>query len=123
MAGGAAARAWHRVPAGVSALERAAARAAFDDQRRRARACGGRAQRAARAIHQAWTAAEGRDGAAHRAVPWRLVVSMKLSVIRKDASFALGLLRRRPFQVLVQVTNRCNMKCSFCDFWPNVAPK
>ncbi|HXK17358.1 MAG TPA: radical SAM protein [Polyangiaceae bacterium] len=48
---------------------------------------------------------------------------MKLSVLQKDASFALGLVRRRPFQVLVQVTNRCNMKCSFCDFWPNVAPK
>jgi MoaA/NifB/PqqE/SkfB family radical SAM enzyme len=25
--------------------------------------------------------------------------------------------------VLIQVTNRCNMKCSFCDFWPNPAPK
>lgn len=48
---------------------------------------------------------------------------MKLSVIQKDASFAWGLARRKPFQVLVQVTNRCNMKCSFCDFWPNVAAK
>ena len=48
---------------------------------------------------------------------------MKLAVMRKDLSFALGLLRRRPFQVLVQVTNRCNMRCSFCDFWPNAAPK
>jgi MoaA/NifB/PqqE/SkfB family radical SAM enzyme len=48
---------------------------------------------------------------------------MKLSVLQKDAAFAWGLTRRRPFQVLVQVTNRCNMKCSFCDFWPNVAPK
>jgi MoaA/NifB/PqqE/SkfB family radical SAM enzyme len=42
---------------------------------------------------------------------------------RRDFSFAAGVLRRRPFQVLVQVTNRCNMQCSFCDFWPNgVAP-
>jgi MoaA/NifB/PqqE/SkfB family radical SAM enzyme len=24
---------------------------------------------------------------------------------------------------LVQVTNRCNMKCSFCDFWPNGVPR
>ncbi len=46
-----------------------------------------------------------------------------LQVMQKDASFALGLVRKKPFQVLVQVTNRCNMKCSFCDFWPNVAPK
>jgi len=42
---------------------------------------------------------------------------------RRDLRFALGVLRRRPFQALLQVTNRCNMQCSFCDFWPNgVAP-
>jgi MoaA/NifB/PqqE/SkfB family radical SAM enzyme len=39
-----------------------------------------------------------------------------------DLRFALGVLRRRPFQCLVQVTNRCNMQCSFCDFWPNGVP-
>jgi MoaA/NifB/PqqE/SkfB family radical SAM enzyme len=48
---------------------------------------------------------------------------MTLSVLKKDLSFALGLLQKKPFQVLVQVTNRCNMRCSFCDFWPNPAPK
>lgn len=43
---------------------------------------------------------------------------------RRDARFVGGLLRRKPFQVLVQVTNRCNMRCSFCDFWPHgVSPK
>ena len=48
----------------------------------------------------------------------------QLKQAKKDAEFALGILRKRPFQVLVQVTNRCNMKCSFCDFWPNgVAPE
>jgi MoaA/NifB/PqqE/SkfB family radical SAM enzyme len=42
---------------------------------------------------------------------------------QRDLRFALGVLRRKPFQVLLQVTNRCNMQCSFCDFWPNgVAP-
>ena len=42
---------------------------------------------------------------------------------RRDLRFALGVLARRPFQVMLQVTNRCNMQCSFCDFWPNgVAP-
>ena len=42
----------------------------------------------------------------------------------RDAKFAATLLRKRPFQVLLQVTNRCNMRCSFCDFWPNgVAPR
>jgi MoaA/NifB/PqqE/SkfB family radical SAM enzyme len=43
---------------------------------------------------------------------------------QRDVRFALGVLRRQPFQVLLQVTNRCNMQCSFCDFWPNgVAPR
>jgi MoaA/NifB/PqqE/SkfB family radical SAM enzyme len=40
---------------------------------------------------------------------------------QRDLRFAAGILRRKPFQVLLQVTNRCNMKCSFCDFWPNGA--
>jgi MoaA/NifB/PqqE/SkfB family radical SAM enzyme len=49
---------------------------------------------------------------------------VKLADLRKDAAFALGLARKQPFQVLLQVTNRCNMTCDFCDFWPNgVAPK
>jgi AdoMet-dependent heme synthase len=48
---------------------------------------------------------------------------MSLREQRRDLRFALGVVRRRPFQVLLQVTNRCNMKCDFCDFWPNgVAP-
>lgn len=42
--------------------------------------------------------------------------------MRRELQFALGMLRRRPFQCLVQVTNRCNMQCSFCDFWPNGVP-
>ncbi len=42
----------------------------------------------------------------------------------RDLRFAAGVLRRQPFQLLLQVTNRCNMKCNFCDFWPNgVAPR
>lgn len=40
----------------------------------------------------------------------------------RELSFALGLARGKPFQVLVQLTNRCNLRCSFCDFWPNGAP-
>ena len=48
---------------------------------------------------------------------------MTWSEQRRDLRFAFGVLSRRPFQVMVQVTNRCNMQCSFCDFWPNgVAP-
>jgi MoaA/NifB/PqqE/SkfB family radical SAM enzyme len=46
-----------------------------------------------------------------------------ISAVTKDARFVWGVLRRRPFNCLVQVTNRCNMKCSFCDFWPNPASK
>lgn len=48
---------------------------------------------------------------------------MSLHTRLKEARFATGLLLRRPFSCLVQVTNRCNMECSFCDFWPNPAPK
>ena len=50
-------------------------------------------------------------------------LSMSWAEQQRDLRFAIGVLRRRPFQVLLQVTNRCNMQCSFCDFWPNgVAP-
>ncbi len=48
---------------------------------------------------------------------------MSLHTRLKEARFAAGLLLRRPFSCLVQVTNRCNMECSFCDFWPNPAPR
>ena len=40
----------------------------------------------------------------------------------RDARFARGRAQRRPFQVLLQITNRCNMTCDFCDFWPNGVP-
>lgn len=43
-------------------------------------------------------------------------------MIGRELSFARSIRRGRPFNVLVQVTNRCNMKCSFCEFWPNGAP-
>lgn len=46
-----------------------------------------------------------------------------LDVVRRDLRFTRGIVSKRPFDVLIQVTNRCNMKCSFCDFWPNPAPK
>jgi MoaA/NifB/PqqE/SkfB family radical SAM enzyme len=42
---------------------------------------------------------------------------------KKDLSFTAGIVGKKPFQVLVQLTNKCNMRCSFCDFWPNVAPR
>ncbi|MDP3275527.1 MAG: radical SAM protein [Deltaproteobacteria bacterium] len=42
---------------------------------------------------------------------------------KKDLQFTAGIVGKRPFQVLLQLTNKCNMRCSFCDFWPNVAPR
>lgn len=39
------------------------------------------------------------------------------------AAWVAGVALRRPFNALAQVTNRCNMRCPFCDFWPNGAPK
>jgi MoaA/NifB/PqqE/SkfB family radical SAM enzyme len=47
---------------------------------------------------------------------------MGVRELMRDLRFAAGIATERPFQVLVQVTNRCNMKCSFCDFWPNGVP-
>ncbi len=45
-----------------------------------------------------------------------------LARLGKDAAFAEAVLRRQPFSALVQVTNRCNLRCSFCDFWRHPAP-
>jgi MoaA/NifB/PqqE/SkfB family radical SAM enzyme len=47
---------------------------------------------------------------------------MTWSEHQRDLRFAVGVLRRKPFQLLLQITNRCNMQCSFCDFWPNGVP-
>jgi len=44
---------------------------------------------------------------------------MGLDKMRKDFRFAKGIFLRKPFSVLIQLTNRCNMRCSFCDFWAN----
>ena len=42
-----------------------------------------------------------------------------MSAVATSLRFAAGVALQRPFQCLVQITNRCNMTCSFCDFWPN----
>jgi MoaA/NifB/PqqE/SkfB family radical SAM enzyme len=42
--------------------------------------------------------------------------------VNRELGFAWTVAARRPFNLLLQVTNRCNMTCSFCDFWPNGAP-
>ncbi len=41
----------------------------------------------------------------------------------RDLRFTAGIVRRRPFQVLLQLTNRCNMTCDMCDFWPHTASR
>jgi MoaA/NifB/PqqE/SkfB family radical SAM enzyme len=46
---------------------------------------------------------------------------MGLATMIRDLRFAWGIFQERPFQVFLQVTNRCNMRCAFCDFWPNGA--
>ncbi len=50
-------------------------------------------------------------------------VSNSLRAWKKDLAFTAGIVGKKPFQVLIQLTNKCNMRCSFCDFWPNVAPR
>ncbi|MDH5491940.1 MAG: radical SAM protein [Myxococcales bacterium] len=44
------------------------------------------------------------------------------STIARDLRFLLGIVRGRPFSLLVQITNRCNMRCGFCGFWRDPAP-
>ncbi len=44
---------------------------------------------------------------------------MSIQEIRRDLALAAGILRKQPFSVLIQVSNRCNMRCSFCQFWSN----
>ena len=41
---------------------------------------------------------------------------MSWKEMAREAGFARSLLAKRPFDVYLQVTNRCNMKCSFCEF-------
>ena len=45
----------------------------------------------------------------------------KLQQLRKDVALAVTIARKRPFNVFIQVTNRCNMRCDFCTFWSNGA--
>src|SRR5258708_4335486 len=45
--------------------------------------------------------------------------AMLLRELNRDLGFAATVVLRRPFQCFLQLTNRCNMRCGFCDFWPN----
>lgn len=40
-----------------------------------------------------------------------------LSQARRQLRFVAGVALRRPFDLCVQLTNRCNMQCDFCGFW------
>ncbi len=44
---------------------------------------------------------------------------MKRKKAFRELHFAKTIARKQPFSLLLQVTNRCNMTCSFCDFWSN----
>ena len=44
---------------------------------------------------------------------------MSVKELRRDVGLIANIWRRRPFNVLIQVSNRCNMRCSFCQFWSN----
>lgn len=49
---------------------------------------------------------------------------MSVAELKREMGLAGAMLLQRPYSCLLQVTNRCNMKCSFCDFWPHgVAPE
>jgi MoaA/NifB/PqqE/SkfB family radical SAM enzyme len=40
-----------------------------------------------------------------------------LGQVRRQLGFAASVALGRPFDVCVQVTNRCTMQCDFCGFW------
>src|SRR5581483_2833089 len=103
-------RARHHLPAGRAALGRAEDRAAPQHSRSRSFAFRRNPRGDLRRLSQPAGARRRRGEAPGEA--W----------MTHELRFALGILRRRPFQCLVQVTNRCNMQCSFCDFWPNGVP-
>lgn len=44
------------------------------------------------------------------------------SLLKKQIKLGYSLATQRPFSLLLQVTNRCNYTCSFCDFWKNGVP-
>ena len=41
---------------------------------------------------------------------------MSWKELTREAGFARSLIAKRPYDVFLQVTNRCNMKCTFCEF-------
>src|SRR5437867_6897283 len=41
---------------------------------------------------------------------------MSWKEVKREIGFARSILTRRPYNLLLQITNRCNMKCTFCDF-------
>src|SRR5215831_469593 len=44
---------------------------------------------------------------------------MTLDLLLREIGFSTAILKRKPHHLLVQVTNRCNMTCSFCTFPQN----
>ena len=46
---------------------------------------------------------------------------MRLRQVFNELVMARNIFRDKPFQVLVQVSNRCNLRCGFCEFWTNPA--
>lgn len=44
-------------------------------------------------------------------------MSAKLGMAYRQLRFAASVAHRRPFDICVQLTNRCTMRCDFCHFW------
>jgi MoaA/NifB/PqqE/SkfB family radical SAM enzyme len=42
---------------------------------------------------------------------------------RRGGRLLVGFLAGRPIHCIVQVSNRCNLTCSFCSFWERPAPR
>lgn len=51
-----------------------------------------------------------------------MTVAAQIKKLNKDLRFAKGILAGRPFNILLQVTHRCMMRCRFCGFWSRSDP-
>src|SRR5204862_4098318 len=104
------------LPACLAQLECASTGASSDGERRGGpSSCRCRGRSTGR-ISGRGAASQGRYRTPGKAVCERVGVLMSWKELKREMGFARSILTRRPYNLLLQITNRCNMKCTFCDF-------
>jgi MoaA/NifB/PqqE/SkfB family radical SAM enzyme len=49
------------------------------------------------------------------------LIKLRQSYPARGARLLAGFVRKKPVHAIIQVSNRCNLTCSFCSFWANPA--